>query len=361
MNENGYRSAVKLAKTALKIIIPAANQELSYWRDKASRIPNPALRNQALMSIETKAFHCQGGSVYAVLAGEHWREVVTFIVAYQTISDYLDNLCDRSDLLDAADFRSLHQSMQNVVMLSEDQPNYYQYRQDQNDGGYLSELVLVCQKYLGQMNNYPLLKKHLIKLTSSYIDLQVNKHVVPNERVDRLKTLFEKVEPIDFSLTWYEYMASTGSTLTIFCLVSYGCSQKKLSVTDIEKVYAGYFPYLQGLHILLDYLIDQEEDLAEGDLNFCFYYPNHVKMKERLIYFIRKTKHAVADLPDAHFHRLVYQGLIALYLADPKINDVDNGKEIKKTLLKAGGCRTYFFHYVIKLFYHYKNRQIKQD
>lgn len=37
-----------------------------------------------------------------------------------------------------------------------------------------------------------------------------------------------------------------------------------------EKIKAGYFPYIQGLHILLDYLIDQEEDKAGGDLNFCF-------------------------------------------------------------------------------------------
>ncbi|WP_440896151.1 tetraprenyl-beta-curcumene synthase family protein [Amphibacillus sp. Q70] len=359
MNENSYRSATKLAKTALKIIIPAVNQELSYWQDKASKIPNSALRNQALMSIESKAFHCQGGSIYAVLAGDHWREAVSFIVAYQTISDYLDNLCDRSDSLDAADFRSLHQSMLNAVKLSEDQPNYYQYRQDQNDGGYLSDLVLVCQKYLRQIKNDPLLKKYLLRLTSSYIDLQVNKHVNPNERVDRLKALFDKAELSDSSLTWYEYAASTGSTLTIFCLVSYGLKQKKLNEIDVEKVYNGYFPYLQGLHILLDYLIDQEEDLMEGDLNFCFYYPNQDKLKERFFYFIRQTKNAVADLPDAHFHRLVYQGLIALYLADSKINDVNNGKEIRNTLLKAGGVRSYFFYYVIKSFYRYKNRPIK--
>ena len=43
---------------------------------------------------------------------------------------------------------------------------------------------------------------------------------------------------------------------------------------DAEQIRNGYFPYIQGLHILLDYLIDQEEDKVGGDLNFCFYYEN---------------------------------------------------------------------------------------
>src|SRR5690554_1494645 len=118
MNRRNYRTAAHLAVTAISKTIPAVNQELSYWKNRAEQIPNEALREQALMSIETKAFHCQGGGIYAMLAGSKWREVIRFIVAYQTISDYLDNLCDRSDLLDPTDFRSLHQSMLNIVTLS---------------------------------------------------------------------------------------------------------------------------------------------------------------------------------------------------------------------------------------------------
>jgi len=46
-----------------------------------------------------------------LLAGEKYKEAIRFIVAYQTISDYLDNLCDRSTSSDPADFRALHESM----------------------------------------------------------------------------------------------------------------------------------------------------------------------------------------------------------------------------------------------------------
>ncbi|WP_156112710.1 DUF2600 family protein, partial [Halobacillus sp. BBL2006] len=92
-------------------IFPAVHQELNYWIERAQAIPNDELRTQALSSIEDKTFHCEGGSIYAVLAGDNWKDAIRFIVAYQTISDYLDNLCDRSTSMDPTDFRMLHQSM----------------------------------------------------------------------------------------------------------------------------------------------------------------------------------------------------------------------------------------------------------
>ena len=349
MKPYNYRTAIHLAGTGITKTIPAVKKELAYWKAKAKEIPNPLLREQALTSIEFKAFHCYGGGIYAMLAGEKWREAIRFIVAYQTISDYLDNLCDRSDLLDPTDFRSLHQSMLNIVTLSNDQTNYYQHREDQDDGGYLAELVQVCQENLRKLPAYTLIKNELIKLASNYVDLQVDKHVIPHERVDRLKRLFEKNELTDQSITWYEYAAAIGSTLTIFCLVSYGHREEMLDSAEIKQIYAGYFPYLQGLHILLDYLIDQEEDLAEGDLNFCFYYPDIETMEARLIYFIEQTEQAVELLPDAHFHRSIYQGLLALYLADPKVKKIKRGKELRRALLKTGGSKAYFYHYGIRL------------
>lgn len=64
---------------------------------------NDELHSQAIASIEHKTFHCEGGGILALLANEHREECIRFIVAYQTISDYLDNLCDRSTSLDPND------------------------------------------------------------------------------------------------------------------------------------------------------------------------------------------------------------------------------------------------------------------
>ncbi|MCC5623203.1 DUF2600 family protein [Nostoc sp. CHAB 5715] len=45
---------------------------------------------KALLSIEIKAFPCEGGSIYGLLAQEKIGAKIRFIVAYQTISDDLN-------------------------------------------------------------------------------------------------------------------------------------------------------------------------------------------------------------------------------------------------------------------------------
>ena len=90
-------------------------------------IPNPELRTQALASIEHKTFHCEGGGILALMAKKEYKKAVKFIVAYQTISDYLDNLCDRSTSLDPDDFAALHESMSDALTLESGPKNYYRF------------------------------------------------------------------------------------------------------------------------------------------------------------------------------------------------------------------------------------------
>ncbi|HEY9764175.1 MAG TPA: DUF2600 family protein, partial [Trichocoleus sp.] len=135
-------------------VLPTVRKYLEGWKKQAQAIPNLELRRQALASINTKAFHCEGGSLYGLLAKEHWQEAIRFIVAYQTISDYLDNLCDRSTSQDSEDFRALHESILHALSPDAESTNYYRARPDQDDGGYLQKLVSTCQEVLRAIPNY---------------------------------------------------------------------------------------------------------------------------------------------------------------------------------------------------------------
>ena len=106
---------VSLTHIAMTRVLPTVNRFLGGWKEKANKIPDPELRRQALMSIEAKTFHCEGGGIYTLLAGEHARETMRFIIAYQTISDYLDNLCDRGTSRDPEDFRTLHTALADAL------------------------------------------------------------------------------------------------------------------------------------------------------------------------------------------------------------------------------------------------------
>lgn len=311
---------ISLMNKVYRTIIPAVHMELTYWKDRACAIPNEELRHQALTSIQYKAFHCEGGSIMALTALENKNDAIKFIVAYQTISDYLDNLCDRSSSLDPKDFSALHESMKDALTVGADQRDYYRFREDRDDGEYLADLMKTCQSILERVPNYDLIKPYLLELCTYYCDLQIHKHVCKEERENRLKKWFAEHKNILPKMSWHEFSACSGSTLGIFCLVSYAM-RNDFERNHAEMIREGYFPYIQGLHILLDYFIDQDEDREGGDLNFCFYYNDEEEMLNRFIHFLEEADRRTCHLPDRKFHKLINRGLLGIYLSDRKVNE----------------------------------------
>lgn len=323
-------------------VLPKVRKYLELWKQEAEQIPDLELRQQALLSIKSKTFHCEGGSIYGLLAKENIEPTIRFIVAYQTISDYLDNLCDRSTSLDPEDFRSLHQACSDALKPNAECVDYYQFHPEKNDGGYLIKLVKTCQNILINLPSYAIIAPCLHELADYYCDLQVHKHVKIQERIPRLKAWFEKHRYQIPEMKWYEFSACTGSTLGIFCLIAYGWD-RNLSKELAIKVKNSYFPWVQGLHILLDYFIDQEEDRIGGDLNFCTYYNSQQEIIERFVYFLKKADQAVSQLPDRHFHRMINRALLGVYLADKKVNEqIDVRKTAKQILRLCGGSSLFF-------------------
>jgi len=324
-------------------VLPDTHRCLNKWKTLAKQIPDPELRRQALMSIRTKTFHCEGGSAYGLLAGDKREVAIRFIVAYQTISDYLDNLCDRSTSSDPADFRALHESMLHALTPGTNCTDYYRFRDKQDDGGYLVSLVTTCQDVLEKLPAYDKVSPALHELAGYYCNLQVNKHVKEEERVPRLKECFEAHRADLSAMRWYEFSACCGSTLGIFCLVS--CAlHEQCSDNLVSRIKEAYFPWVQGFHILLDYFIDQEEDLIEGDLNFCSYYRDEEELLRRLTHFFNQADINISGLPNPEFHRMVNRGLFAIYLSDKKVSRQENVQRIAKKIIRLGGWATYFFY-----------------
>ena len=327
-------------------ILPDVHALLRGWIEEAGHIPDQELRRQALASIRTKTFHCEGGALFALLAEARNRDALRFIVAYQTISDYLDNLCDRSTSLDPVDFRALHESMRHALTPGATPTNYYRFRQEQDDGGYLQHLVTTCQASLAQLPAYPMIAPALHELVGYYSDLQVYKHIAVDARVPALKAWFEEHRPNLPKMEWQEFSACTGSTLGIFCLVSYAYGRSGLLADDLVcGVRNAYFPWVQGLHILMDYFVDQEEDREGGDLNFCFYYDSDEQMLARLTLFLTNANESIAGLPQASFHRMICMGLPAFYLAERKVAKQPKVKKMAAELMRQGGLLTRFFYW----------------
>lgn len=342
---------VKLITKFITKIFPLVDACLAAWQTSLDHCPDDKLKKQALASIKHKRFHAQGGSIYALYPRARQESLVQFIVALQTISDYLDNLCDRAGCLDVEAFKQLHFSMLDAVSLNGQEiipsANYYALYPYRNDGGYLVNLVVACRAELAKFPSYQLVEEHVLKLVQLYNNLQAYKHTYPEDR-EKLLTQWINPKLTQYpNLTTWEFAAATGSTLGIFMLAATS-SLSDLTAEHAEKIVQAYFPWICALHIMLDYLIDQEEDRAEGDFNFVTYYKDHEECCQRMVFLLRRAKEMALTLPNSAFHLTVIEGLLALYLSDPKALQ-GNTYEVSKALLHEGGSKVQKLHRICLL------------
>lgn len=327
-------------------VFPKVEKELKRWQELIKTAGDAELRHQGLASIEKKKFHCLGGSVYTLMEGAH-EETLPFIVAFQTISDYLDNLCDRAGCLDAAAFRQLHLAFTDALEPDKPLNDYYQLYPHKDDAGYLQALVEECRRIIKKLPSYHIVKESALNLALLYCDLQTYKHTHYQVREKQLKDWFARYTADHQDLYWWEFAAATGSTLGIFALIA-AAGQPNLDCTEAAELTSSYFPWICGLHILLDYFIDQEEDILGGDLNFVSYYPDQEMCRQRMILFQNNALKCAAALPEPLFHVTVVKGLPAFYLSDPKVRDQGLDDIARELLEVGGGMKTLRMHRVCR-------------
>ncbi|MGB9868095.1 MAG: DUF2600 family protein [Bacillota bacterium] len=301
--------------------LPLVRARLRALGEAAQHIPESVLREQAMSSLKRKAFHCVGGSVYSLLASAPLLPtVLDVIVSVQTISDYLDNLSDRAGVQQEAALRGIHQAFLASLGCApqpSDPREYYGLYPWHNDGGYLHQLVSRARQGLGVLPRYGELLPDIQGLAQLYVELQVLKHLDREFRQPRLERWAEEsASQLGWAgkLYWWEFAAACGSTLGVFYLLAMASWQEgKLSPGQVFR--SGFFPWVCGIHILLDYFIDIEEDLAQGDLNFVSYYPDTQSAARAMGLIWRNALDCVKPLPGRQVNEAVVRGLPGFYLA----------------------------------------------
>ena len=342
----GTQKMLALLTRFVTRVFPRVEKELKRWQELIKTAGDAELRHQGLASIEKKKFHCLGGSIYTLMEGAH-EQTLPFIVAFQTISDYLDNLCDRAGCLDAAAFRQLHLAFTDALEPDKPLNDYYQLYPHKDDAGYLQALVEECRRIIKKLPSYHIVKESALNLALLYCDLQTYKHTHYQVREKQLKDWFARYAADHQDLYWWEFAAATGSTLGIFALIA-AAGQPNLDCTEAAELTSSYFPWICGLHILLDYFIDQEEDILGGDLNFVSYYPDQEMCRQRMILFQNNALKCAAALPEPLFHVTVVKGLPAFYLSDPKVRDQGLDDIARELLEVGGGMKTLRMHRVCR-------------
>lgn len=309
--------SIALLQNYIKYVFPEVDHELYAWKRDASSCPDRVLSSQAIASIELKGFHAKGGSVFALYPGCDVKSQVRLITAYQTICDYLDNLCDRAGIMDEKAFMNLHLSLTDALSPEGTVHDYYKYYKYKDDGGYLNRLIETCRDEIIKLPSYNIVRVHIMQLASYYSILQSYKHLPVDKREKKLLSWAKPKSAKYNAISQWEFCAGTGSTLGIFSLFA-ASSRAGLSPSEAQKILGAYFPSICSLHILLDYFIDYYEDIEHGDLNFIGYYKNITETSERLDFFIKSSLSAASGLQYYYFHKTVIYGMLSMYLSDPK-------------------------------------------
>jgi len=300
-------------------VIPRAGRELATIRTRAACIPDPALREQALASIDGKAYHVHGGCILATfMRGESARRYVAAVAALETIYDYLDNLCDRLPGVSQRAFASLHEALIDALDDRRTPGDYYRDGPHGDDGGYLRSLVDSARAELHTFPNYPAVREELAEVARFYAELQVLKHGPPGARERACDAWYVRNRERFPGLAWWEFAAACGSSLPVFALLALA-SRERLAPGEIEATFAAYFPGVSAIHILLDYFIDQAEDREHGELNFVACYASSAEAVARLRRLVATTLARVRGLAGAAHHRFLVEAMCVFYLTHPKV------------------------------------------
>jgi tetraprenyl-beta-curcumene synthase len=314
----GPRGLASMARFLISVV-PRASTALEGIRERAARIPDAALREQALASIDGKAFHVQGGCIFATfLPAAGAARFVRIVASLETIYDYLDNLCDRLPGVSQLAFATLHEALLDALDDRRPASDYYRNGPAGDDGGYLASLVADVRVELRELPQYGKVRDALFGIACFYAELQTLKHADPAVREQVCDAWYGDHRAAFPGLYWWEFAAACGSSMPVFALI-YLASQPHLAPRAVDATIAAYFPNVSAVHILLDYFIDQAEDREHRELNFVACYPSSAVAVQRVKRLVHATKLRLHDLTNAEWHAFVLRAMCLFYLTHPKV------------------------------------------
>ncbi len=323
-----------LARFLLRVV-PEAKRALRSIRERASAIPDPLLRREALSSIETKSYHVAGAAILATfLPRASMRAYINVVAPLESIYDYLDNLCDRHPDVAPEAFPVLHEAIADACDPNAPIRDYYALGPLGDDGGYLRALVTEVQAQLRNVPNVEALAPFAREAAASYARMQSTVHGTAEKRREACRSWFDEVRAEYPQLQWNEFVAATGSQFQVyaplFALFDSGA-------TGVEPAYRAYFPSIAAIHVLLDSFIDRAEDCEHGDFNFVDRADEPAEFHARFAALAADADAKLSRLANARAHRFTLRVMALFYLSHPKIEREGYAPEADALLAELEG------------------------
>jgi tetraprenyl-beta-curcumene synthase len=338
-------------------VYPRVRREARHWRGRAQRIPDPTLRRLALATQLQERGNLEGAAAFAVLAPRSQRaRVVRALVAFQAIYDYADTLAEQPSANPAENGRELHRALASALAPDTEHPHdrddnndddYYAHSRHKDDGGYLRELVDACRSAFGALPSHASLTAHAQAAVRRIVAFQELAHGGEDgdgangdnggheDAWQAFSQWADAQTPQGSGLQWWETAAGAASSLLIFALIACA-AEPSVSEGEIAAIEQAYFPWIGGLHLLLDSLVDRAEDVRASRYSLVEHYSSPEELAERLRAISAEALRAARVLPHSSQHELILAAMASFYLTQPAASSPEGAPARAEILATLG-------------------------
>jgi tetraprenyl-beta-curcumene synthase len=278
----------------------------------AESIPDRALREDAMHSLDHKRGHADGAALFTILPRRRDRELLTLLVAYETLVDFLDNVSERCPTRANGD--QLHRALGDALDPDGPVRDYYRHHPWRDDGGYLVALVNRCRERCRALPSFERVRPLVARETRRSLVLGINHEENPARRDAALRTWAAQECPHELELHWFELSGAASATLVVHVLLTLA-AEPCVSEADIQSAYAAHWPWIALATTMLDSYVDQADDEASGNHAYIAHYADRDTAVARLHESIHNALRGAGELREGPRHILIVSCMIALYLS----------------------------------------------
>ena len=329
-------------------VFPRVCLYIARWRRRARRIPDPVLRQLALDALDKRG-NIEGAAAFAAFVPLARRADVTRATsAFQAAYNLLDMLGEQPSPDPVRDGRRLHEALVYAVtprgaaaplgseigVLDTDSfgadtqaagqahsLDWYEHHPQRRDGGYLDALIDECRDAFAALPSHQLVGSSAQAAAARIVAFQsLNLSKSQGEHTG-LEQWARAATPPGTSLQWWEIAAAAGSSLGVHVLIA-AAADTKLDTGEVSALAQAYFPWIGGLHSLLDNLIDKHEDEAAGHRSLIEYYGPE-QAAQRMRWIAEQALEKAGELPHSRRHIVILAAMIGNYLATPEAHSAE--------------------------------------
>lgn len=335
------RQIYALARAVLRHLLwglPHAAQELSRWRRRAMAAADPALRCHALTALREKRPQSEGAALFTILPIRRHKPLLSLLIAYQIIWDYLDSVHEQQPDLDNG--IQLHRALSDVYQTDTPLSAYYHLHADNDDSGYLNALVLQCRYATTRLARFSTVRIRLLHEAHRCSHaLSINHQTDPDRREREMRAWARPSTASDHAISWFEQTAAAAAALAMFALLAQAAGHASPSPAELNAIRSAYNPWACCAATMLDSYADRDEDQRHHQHIYIDYYPSPEQMTEKTGRLIRECLARTRPLQHGHTHAVLLASMIAMYLTRQS-SRAPQRRQTTKQLARLSGTLT---------------------